>query len=152
MPGAATHKVASVKTGRALRVYLSVPIIANRNEKRAKTMAKAIADSGNEVSSPWVLEHSHERTPPPLDVFSRDAAGVNQSDAIVADVSEPSTGVGMEVMAAHIWGKKVIAVVKRGSAVSRMLAHMEPKQVIEFDGDEDLYRSLRRALETGSPP
>ncbi|HME18653.1 MAG TPA: nucleoside 2-deoxyribosyltransferase [Nitrososphaerales archaeon] len=130
-----------------MKVYLSVPIIFSRNAARAKMMARAIADSGHEVSSPWVLEPSEQTGTSPLDVFSRDSKGVEKSDAIVADVSAPSTGVGMEVMAAHILRKKVVIVMRRGSVVSRMIAHMEPKELIEFDEDEDLYLSLRRALE-----
>jgi hypothetical protein len=141
--------VTIVQTGLVLRVYLSVPIIANRNEKRAKTMARAITDSRHKVSSPWVLEPSHGGGASPLDVFSRDTEGVEKSDAIVADVSEPSIGVGMEIMAAHLLGKRVVVVMRRGSVVSRMLTHMEPKEMIEFDEDEDLYKSLRRSLESG---
>jgi len=131
-----------------LRVYLSVPIIANRDLARAKAMAKAITDAGLELSSPWVLEATRGERASTLDVFRRDKEGVESSDAIVADVSAPSTGVGMEVMAAHYRGKRIVVVALRGSLVSRMLTHLEPKEVVEFEGNEDLYLNLRRVLET----
>ena len=131
-----------------MRVYLSVPIIASRDVSRAKAMARAIADAGHELSSPWVLEPSRGENASALDVFRRDKEGVESSDAIVADVSNPSTGVGMEVMAAHYRGKRVIVVASRGSLVSRMLTHLEPKEIVEFDGNEDLYLNLRRVLLT----
>ena len=129
-----------------MRVYLSVPMVANRNAGRARLMARAIADTGHQVSSPWVLEPSRGASAAALDTFSRDLHGVEDSDIVVADVSSPSTGVGMEVMAAHTLGKRIIVVIARGSVVSRMLTQMEPKETIEFDGEEELYRGLCHAL------
>ncbi len=131
-----------------MRVYLSVPIVVNRNARRARLMARAILDAGHEVSSPWVLEPSRGAPTTAQNVFARDKHGVETSDAIVADVSSPSTGVGMEVMAAYTLGKRIIVVLARGSVVSRMLAQMEPKETIEFDSEEELYNGLRVALET----
>ncbi len=131
-----------------MRIYLSVPMVANREQVRARVMAKAIVDSGNEVSSPWVLGSLEAHDPSVLNIFHRDRLGVEGSDAIVADVSQPSIGVGMEVMAAYYSGKKVIVVMKKGSVVSRMLLHMDRKVSVEFDGDGDLYSGLRKALET----
>ena len=131
-----------------MRIYLSVPIIANRNLARTQVMARAIADSGHEVSSPWVLGETGGRTS--VNVFNRDREGVENSDAIVADVSLPSTGVGIEVMAAHNLGRRVIVVAKKGSVVSKMLGHMEPKEAVEFEEDADLYDKLRLVLEAES--
>ena len=132
-----------------MKVYLSVPIVANRNAERAKAMGRAIVDAGHEITSPWVLEPFQGPAGSAPDVFGRDKRGVETSDVVVADVSSPSIGVGMEVMAAHILGKRIVVVIARGSVVSRMLTQMEPKETIEFDGNEDLYRELRLAL--GSP-
>ncbi len=129
-----------------MRIYLSVPIISNRDPARAALIAKAIADSGHEVTSPWVLGHSDEVASRSVNIFERDRSGVEASDAIVADVSVPSTGVGMEIMAAHYGGKKVVLLVKRGSVVSRMLTHMEPKRTVEFSDDSELYSGLAKVL------
>jgi hypothetical protein len=129
-----------------LRIYLSVPIIANRNQERAAALAKAIVDSGHQLSDPWVLTASESQSPSADNIFSRDKLGVEGSDAIVADVSQPSIGVGMEVMAAHYSKKRVIVVMRRGSVVTRMILHMTPKETVEFDGETDLYESLLRLL------
>jgi len=134
-----------------LRVYLSVPIIANRDAGRARVMARAILDSGNEVTSPWVLDPMEGGHSPTPNVFVRDKGGVETSDVVVADVSKPSTGVGMEVMAAHSLGKRVIVVIAKGSVVSGMVLQMEPKQTIEFGSEEQLYNDLLRALRSVKP-
>jgi len=129
-----------------LRIYLSVPMIANRNAAIAMTMARAITDSGNEVSSPWVLGPIEAHNPTTLNIFERDMHGAEESDAILADVSSPSIGVGMELMAAYKAGRKVIVVAKEGSTVSRMLLHMGQKESLEFKDGEDLYVKLLRLL------
>lgn len=124
-----------------------MPMIANREQERAKAMAKAITDSGNEIASPWVLGSLESHDPSVLNIFHRDRRGVEGSDAIVADVSQPSIGVGMEVMAAYYGGKKVVVVMKKGSVVSRMLLHMDRKISVEFEEDTDLYANLKKTLE-----
>jgi 2'-deoxynucleoside 5'-phosphate N-hydrolase len=129
-----------------LKIYLSVPMIANRALGRAKLMAKALEDSGHEVSSPWVLGPVERSGRTGVDVYQRDTQGAEQCDLLVADVSEPSIGVGMEIMAAHKAGKKVVLVVKRGRVISRMLQHMDNREFVEYGGEDDLYESLRRAL------
>jgi hypothetical protein len=105
-------------------------------------MAKAIRDAGHEVTSPWVLGPLEGLRPGNLNIFGRDKEGVERSDAIVADVTDPSIGVGMEIMAAHMTGKKVIVVGKKGKVTSGMLRHMEPKETIEYEEESEIYDKL----------
>jgi 2'-deoxynucleoside 5'-phosphate N-hydrolase len=128
-----------------LKVYLSVPMIANRAILRAQLMAKAIQDSGHDVSSPWVLGPIENSTSA-IDVFKRDKKGAEDCDILVADVTEPSIGVGMEIMAAYESRRRIILVVKKGKVTSRMLSHMDRKETLEYDSDEDVYPGLVRLL------
>ena len=130
-----------------MRVYLSVPMVANRALGRAELMARAIRDSGHEVTSPWVLGPLEHRTSG-LDVFQRDMKGAEGCDVLVADVSEPSIGVGMEIMAAYKSRRRVILISKKGAMTSRMLQHMDRKETLEFEREEDVYTELRRLLES----
>ena len=129
-----------------MKVYLAVPMIANRALPRAKLMARAIADSGNELTSPWVLGQI-EGMGSPVNVFHRDRVGSETCDVLVADVTEPSIGVGMEIMAAYKAGRKIVVVTKRGNMTSRMLQHMDSKDTLEYADEADLYEDLRRLLE-----
>jgi len=130
-----------------LKVYLSVPMITNRALSRAKLMARAIADSGNELTSPWVLGQI-EGVSSTVNVFHRDRIGSETSDILVADVSEPSIGVGMEIMAAYKAGRKVFIVFRKGSVTSRMLLHMDNKDTLEYVDESEVYDGLRRMLES----
>lgn len=125
---------------------MSVPMIAHRALPRAELMAKAIRDSGHEVTSPWVLGALDSSNPSALNVFERDRSGVERSDAIVADVTEPSIGVGMEIMAAYKAGRRIIIVAKKGRVTSRMLQHMDNKETVEYEDESEIYGGLRRLL------
>ena len=116
---------------RRLKVYLSVPMIANRALNRAELMARAITDSGNEVSSPWDMGPVERGGRGSVDVFRRDTEGAEGCDLLVADVSNPRSGVGMEIMAAHKAGRKVVLVARTGQATSWMLRHMDNKETVD---------------------
>lgn len=133
-----------------MKVYLSVPMITNRALDRAHLMAKAIRDSGHEVSSPWVLGPIEHSDPTVVNVFRRDRKGAEDCDILVADVTEPSTGVGMEIMAAYKSGRRVILVAKKGGVTSRMLQHMDNKETLEYETDDEVYSGLRRLLRAPS--
>ncbi len=127
-------------------------MIANRALDRARLMAKAIVDSGNEVSSPWVLGPIERTIPSVVNVFHRDREGAETSDAIVADVSDPSIGGGMEIMAGYKAGKRIIIVSRRGSLTSRMLEHMDKKETFEYSTESEIYDGLVRLLGQPAQP
>jgi 2'-deoxynucleoside 5'-phosphate N-hydrolase len=129
-----------------LDVYLSVPMIANRALQRAQLMAKAIGDSGHNITSPWVLGPIENPNPSLVNVFERDKNAVEASDILVADITEPSVGVGMEIMAAYKAGRRIILVAKRGKVASRMLMHMEQKETLEYETEEEIYEGLKWIL------
>ena len=128
-----------------MKVYLSVPMIANRALDRAKLMAKAIEDSGNQLTSPWVLGQI-EKSSSQVNVFERDRIGSETCDLLVADVTEPSIGVGMEIMAAYKAGRRVVIVAKKGNVTSRMLQHMDGRETLEYRDDKEVYEGLRQLL------
>ena len=126
-----------------MKVYLSVPLIKNRNKRVARAIASVIEELGHELISTWVLEDIHSQN---LNIFERDTKGVRAADILIADVTKPSTGVGMEVMLAHTLGKPVVLVAKRESSISRMLLHMEKKKIIEFEKIGEMKEMLKREL------
>ena len=138
----------SVSSGTAppLKVYLSVPMIANRAVARAQLMAKAITDAGHTVTSPWVLGPIESQAKGSVDVFQRDTRATEDSDAIVADVTEPSIGVGMELMAAYKAGRRIIIVARKGNVKSGMLTHMDRKETVEYEDEGEIYSGLMRLL------
>lgn len=109
-------------------------------------MAKAIRDSGNVVASPWNLDPMEVSTPSALNVFDRDRTGSENADVMVADVTSPSTGVGMEVMAAYKAGRRIILVSQKGRRISTMLEDMDRKERLEYAEESEIYEGLLRML------
>jgi len=130
----------------AKKVYLSVPIIANRDTRTALEIAGVIKSAGHELISPWVLRGDPNGGLNAAGVFERDANGVRGCDTIVADVSTPSHGVGMEVMLAHTLGKEVICVYRRGTRLSWMVRGLPGAVSIEFEDGRDLREKLSMEL------
>lgn len=130
-----------------MKVYLAVPLVSNRSIGRARLMAKAIRDSGNVVASPWNLDPMEVSSPSAVNVFDRDRAGSENADVMVADVTNPSTGVGMEVMAAYKAGRRIILVSQRGRRISKMLEDMDRKERLEYNEESEIYEGLLRMLQ-----
>jgi hypothetical protein len=109
-------------------------------------MAKAIRDSGHVVASPWNLDPLEVSSPSVVNVFDRDRIGSENAEIMVADVTDPSTGVGMEVMAAYKAERRIILVSKKGRRVSRMLEDMDRKEKLEYTEEPEIYEGLLRML------
>ena len=71
------------------------------------------------VADPDVLER--EQDTPPCTVFDRDVAWVYDCDAMIAEVSTPSLGVGYEYGLAVQLGKPVLCVYRSGLRLSKMI-------------------------------
>ena len=46
------------------------------------------------------------------DIYAKDIAWVKRSDAIIAEVTNPSLGVGYEIAKAEEWGKPILALFR----------------------------------------
>jgi len=67
------------------------------------------------------LTHKGEDTLPSRTIFERDLGWVEEADVIVAEVTQPSLGVGYEIGRAEAWGKKILCLY-RPSADRRLSA------------------------------
>lgn len=130
----------------ARKVYLSVPIVANRDMRTALEIAEVIRSAGHELISPWVIREDPNGGLTAAEVFERDTGAVRRCDAIISDVSTPSHGVGMEVMLAHILGKEVICVYRQGTKLSWMIKGLPDIFLIEFKDRRDLRKKLSMKL------
>lgn len=129
-----------------MRVYLSVPIIGGRNLELAETISKVIIECGHELTSQWVILEDPGFSALPNYIYERDTNGVKTSDIIVAEVSTPSHGVGMEIMLAITLRKRIIALARRDSQISRMLLGAPNIEWIFYDKTEEMKEKLKEKL------
>ena len=128
------------------KIYLAVPIINYYNQDLTKRLADLILELGFELSYPWVLS-GMDIDISPKEVFVRDTMGVKSSDIILAEVSKPSHGVGMEIMLAYMEGKRIILLAKKDVKLSALLEGIKDAVIIRYEDEEELLEKLRRELE-----
>ncbi|MBI2426414.1 MAG: amidohydrolase family protein [Candidatus Kerfeldbacteria bacterium] len=89
-----------------------------------------------------VTSVSHE------DIYEYDVDLICEADAIVAYMSEPSHGVGMEIMLARMQQKPVILVYEKGRTISRMVLGAVPAaNRIEFESEEEAIARIGEKLQ-----
>jgi 2'-deoxynucleoside 5'-phosphate N-hydrolase len=89
-----------------------------------------------------VLTGQGELTINDVDIFERDMSWVREADAIVAEVTTPSLGVGYELGQAQALGKPVICLFRHteGKRLSAMVAGNQYFKIFEYKTIEDIVR------------
>lgn len=108
-----------------MNIYFSCSITGGRQDQSAyRAMVEALLSAGHVVptahlSDPDVM--SQEAIVTPEEVYQRDIAWVEGCDAVVAEVSTPSHGVGYEIAYALELGKPVLCCYQEDRRVSKMI-------------------------------
>src|SRR5512136_1645069 len=108
-----------------MRVYFSGAISGGRdNLPIYQHIVAWLLQAGHEVPSAHVADPavlSRESSVSPHEVYVRDVGWIEECNAMVAEVSTPSLGVGYEVAYALNIGKPVLCLYKSGLFVSKMI-------------------------------
>ena len=108
-----------------MKIYFSGAISGGRDDVTTyQHLVTRMQAQGHEVLSahvadPAVLER--EKNVSARVVFDRDVAWIDECDAMVAEVSTPSLGVGYEYAYAIQRGKPVLCVYRAGLRMSKMI-------------------------------
>jgi glyoxylase-like metal-dependent hydrolase (beta-lactamase superfamily II) len=134
--------------GPSLKLYFAGAISAGRTDLSVyQRLVGRMHAQGHDVLSahvadPDVLES--ERRISPREIFERDVRWIEQSDALVAEVSTPSLGVGFEYGLAVRLGKPVLCLVREGVFLSRMvLGNPAPNlSVVSYASEEAMVGEI----------
>lgn len=127
------------------RVYLAVPIIKNFDSELTSILGDIIRELGFEIISSWVFK-GKDTDLSPYEVFIRDTSGIKNSDILIAEVSNPSHGVGMEIMLAYLEGKKIIVLHKEEAEVSLLLKGIPGIKIITYKNIDELREKIIETL------
>lgn len=109
-----------------MRVYLAAAMTnPERDTSVVEEVLRALSEAGHEVLTPHVIGEVEDPCAGRLSdaqLAQRDLSWLQQADCLVAEVSTPSHGVGIEVMAALNAGKPVFAIAREKARVSRLLS------------------------------
>lgn len=68
-----------------------------------------------------------------------------QSDVVIAEISEESTGLGIEIGWANANGIRIIFIHKTGKAIKEYMKSISA-EIVEYDSTETLIDSLKKLL------
>ena len=108
-----------------MEIYFACSITGGRQDEIAfQAIVRALMSAGHIVPTahlalPGVIQQ--EAIIPPQEVFTRDINWINSCQALVAEVSTPSHGVGYEIAYALHLGKPVLCCYRQGVRVSKMI-------------------------------
>ena len=108
-----------------MRVYFCGAIMGGReNLPVYQHIVARLQAAGHEVPTAHVADPavlSHESLLSPQEVYQRDIGWMDESDAVVAEVSTPSLGVGYEVCYAVHRVLPTLCLYRRGVSVSKLI-------------------------------
>lgn len=133
-----------------MRVYLACAMTNPHREVGAvESVLQMLVEEGHHVLTPHVVdtpERSQDRFLTNAEVAQRDLLFIAQADCLVAEVSTPSHGVGIEVMAAVSAAKPVLALAHVHARVSRLLAGLPGLRLERYGTREEAVEIVRRFL------
>ncbi len=108
-----------------MNIYFACSITGGRDyEIIYQALMAALLADGHEIPTAHLADSgvtALEAQVSPADVYARDVAWIQTADALVAEVSVPSHGVGYEVGYALNVGKPVLCLAHEGRKVSKMI-------------------------------
>lgn len=108
-----------------MNIYFACSITGGRAfEPAYQEMTRALLADQHEVPTAHLAESNVmalEKVVGSRDVYERDVAWIRACDALIAEVSAPSHGVGYEIGFALSAGKPVLCLAQTGIPVSKMI-------------------------------
>jgi hypothetical protein len=133
-----------------VKIYLAAAMTdAARDLEAIGTVLRCLEDGGHDVPTRHVADPRGREADGHLsdaELARRDLEWVAGCNALVAEVSTPSHGVGIEVAAALAGHKPVLLVHRRGAAVSRLLLGLPGVDVAAYGDHRELPEAIRHFL------
>jgi nucleoside 2-deoxyribosyltransferase len=135
-----------------VNIYFACSITGGREfEAVYQDLTAALLADGHEVPTAHLAASEvveMEGIVSPAEVYQRDVRWIQDADALVAEVSVPSHGVGYEIAYALHAGKQVLCLFWQGRKVSKMLSgNPDPNlQVWSYQDNQDAVVLVRRFM------
>jgi hypothetical protein len=132
----------------AMNIYFSCSLTGGRQDESVyMTIVDHLLEIGHDVPTahlahPQVMDM--ERIVDARGVYERDMAWVEACDALIAEVSTPSHGVGYEIAVALNRGKPVLCCYRDGVTVSKMITGNDSKTLTlcTYQGTGDVLTAI----------
>jgi len=109
-----------------MNIYFACSITGGREFERVyQELTAALLADGHEIPTAHLADSTVtdlEALVSPLEVYERDVGWIRTADALIAEVSVPSHGVGYEIGFALDAGKPVLCLSQQGRKISKMIS------------------------------
>lgn len=122
------------------KAYITCPVSHTRERLNLLPVIKEIVEANG--ITPFVFEIGGT----PREIFDRDYAEIKSSDIIIAEVSERSHGVGIEIGMAFCNNLKIILLIENGNSVTKLAQGIPGIVLIEYSNIDDLKQKLSHQL------
>lgn len=129
-----------------LQIYVAVPLRNGRDIELSRKIIKLIQDLGHNVISDWLLLSDPNPGLSPSGIYERDYKAISSCDLILAEVSNPSIGIGMEIVLGKYLGKKIICIHKKENKVSNLLLGTPKIIILSYSDENNLKKVLQKYL------
>lgn len=125
-----------------MNIYFACSITGGRAFEAAyQEFTRILLEDGHEVPTAHLAGSdvmTLEKVIDPQRVYERDVAWIRACDALIAEVSAPSHGVGYEIGYALEQGKSVLCLAQEGIPVSKMITgNPHPALQVRFYQDSE---------------
>jgi hypothetical protein len=121
-----------------VKIYFAAAIRGGRDDKdlyekivrQLQTYGKVLTEHIGDKT----LSDLGEQDVTPQYIYNRDIDWVKESDVVVAEVTQPSLGVGYEIAKAEEWGKRILCLFRPSSnkRLSAMILGSDNIEVKEY--------------------
>jgi hypothetical protein len=126
-----------------MKAYITCPCSHNQDYLEILPTIKDVAE--NNSIEPVVFTIGGE----PEDIFQRDYQALKGCDLLIAEVSERSHGVGIEIGLSYSLGLRRILLIKEGQFVTKLAQGLPETKIITYKDQNDLIVKLNSALKHG---
>jgi nucleoside 2-deoxyribosyltransferase len=138
-----------------MNIYFACSITGGRSfESVYQVITQTLLEDKHEVPTAHLAESNVmalEKVIDPYEVYSRDVNWIRNCDALIAEVSVPSHGVGYEIGFALEEGKPVLCLAQKGIAVSKMITgNPHPGLLVKYYRDVTEASMFIREFLSGS--
>jgi len=129
-----------------MNIYFACSITGGRAfESVYQDFTRAMLTDNHEIPTAHLAESNVmalEKVIDPREVYDRDVAWIRACDALIAEVSVPSHGVGYEIGFALEQGKPVLCLARADRTVSKMITG-NPHSALKMKFYEDVTEGVK---------
>jgi nucleoside 2-deoxyribosyltransferase len=135
-----------------MNIYFACSITGGREfEPVYQAIIKALLADGHSIPTAHLADSgvkALEAIVSPREVYERDVAWIRDCDALIAEVSTPSHGVGYEISYALSVGKPVLCIYQEGQPISKMLTGNSHPHILvnPYQNPENAVATIRSFL------